>query len=134
MAFACENISTDPVGRVTFANVTDVLTAAAFPTITAQLFVVFGFVGKIAGFIVKPRIVIEDEGGAKVAEAILKDLAMTSDVPIARAVVGFQGIQWQHPGQHIVKFLANGDKVIATFPLSLVLAHIPGVSGAPGGP
>lgn len=129
MAFACENISTDPYGRITFVNLVDQLQAPAFPTVTPQLFLVFSFIAQLPGFLVRARIVIEDDGQNRVAESILKDMAFTADVPIARAVVGLQGLQWPHAGRYVVKFLANGDRVIATFPLTLAVAQLPGQPG-----
>lgn len=126
MAFACENISTDPGGRITFVNLIDTLLAVSFPTMTPQVFIVFAFYGQLAGLILQPRISIEKPTGEKLAETVLKDLPITTDTPIVRAIVGFQGIQWPSSGRYIVKFAANGNKILASFPLLLTQHNVTG--------
>ena len=132
-AFACENISTDPLGRTTFVTLVDQMAAASYPTTTPQLFIVFGFIGQLPGFLLKPRILIEDEQKSRVTEATLRDMPVTADAPLVRAIVGMQGLQWPHAGKYVVKFVANGENVLASFPLTLLQALIPGFPGGPPG-
>ena len=122
MAFACENISTDPGGRVTFVNVVDALYAATFPASTASFFAIFGFVSQRAGFLMKPKIEIVGEAGT-VATAVLQDMTFKPDAPVARAIVGFPGITWPVAGNYVVKFFANNE-VRASF--SITVMPVPG--------
>jgi hypothetical protein len=131
MAFACESVSQDVAQRFSFVNIVDALNAPMFPTVTPQLFIVFGFIGQLASFIVKPRVAIEDDKGIKVAEIALKDIPITTDAPIARVVLGLQGIQWPHPGTYLAKFY-SGPNVLGSFPIVLQTAQPAGFTGGFG--
>lgn len=116
MAFACENISTDPAGRISFQNVIDSLAANSFPATTGQFFAIFGFLSQLAGFLIKPSVEIADENGKTIVQGNLQDMAFTPGVPIARAILGFPGITWPYAGKYLVKFTAN-NVVQASFPI-----------------
>ncbi len=58
MAFACENFSTDPMQRVTFHNIIEVMNAPQFPIQTSLLYVVFGFQRNVPGFLVQCKVEI----------------------------------------------------------------------------
>ena len=134
MAFACEMISNDLAGRISFQTLMDGLAATTFPATTAQLFVVFSFLSQVPKIVVNCRIVIEGERGEVIAEAKVKDLAFTADTQVARNVVGFQGVTWPQPGRYIVKFYGNANDVLAYFPLLVQQAPgAPNVPGSPGG-
>jgi hypothetical protein len=123
MAFACENISTDPAGRVSFQNVIDTLNASSFPATTPGFFVVFGFISQTAGFLMRPRVQIIRPNNEMLLEAPFQDMAFRPDVPIARAILGFPGISWPEPGPYIVTFSAN-NVVLASF--TVTINAIPG--------
>jgi hypothetical protein len=125
MAFACENISTDPTGRLTFVNVVDGLFAPIFPASTASLFAIFGFVSQTAGFLLKPKIEVTAEDGTVVASAVLQDMAFKPDAPVARAIVGFPGITWPAGGNYMFKFFAN-NVVRASFSVKISPIPTPG--------
>jgi len=131
MAFACENVSTDFAGRVSFQNLIDALLTPSFPATTPQMFVIFSFWSQLASFLNKPTVVIEDENQARIAEVSFKDMAFTPDSPVARAMAALQGVQWPHAGPYVVKFIANGGQYQAAFPITVV--HQPVSSGGPPG-
>jgi hypothetical protein len=123
MAFACENISTDFAGRMSFQNVIDTLSAATFPAQTPGFFVVFGFASQTAGFLINPRMEIIGPDNAKLVEAKSQDLPFRPDVPIARAIFGFPGISWPIPGTYnhkisserwLLSFVYDSDTAAAT--------------------
>ncbi len=117
MAFACEDVTSEAGGPVTFKNVMDGVVASDFPAPTGRWFAIFCFFSLEAQHLANCRVVIEHGKGELVAEKALKDVDFTPNNPISRNVLSFQGLQWPYPGGYLVKFLANGDDVIAYFPI-----------------
>ena len=130
MAFACENFSTDPMQRVTFHNVIEVMNAPAFPIQTSLIYVVFGFQRNVPGFLIQCKIEIIPPAGEPVASQSLQDLAFRPDQMVQRAIVGFQGTVWPIPGQYTVRFTSRGQS-IASFFLPVVQVQPPAQPGAP---
>lgn len=116
MAFACENVSSDP-GPVSFQNVMDGIAAVDFPAPTGRWFSIFCFFSFVEMTIGNCRVVITDELEEVIAHRALKDLKFTADNPISRNVVGFQGLAWPHPGRYIIEFIGNRADVLASFPM-----------------
>lgn len=123
MAFACENVTSDPGLPVSFHNVMDGIGAPDFPATTGRWFAVFCFSSPVEQTVGNCRVVIEDEGGEAIAQTRLKDLNFTADSQTSRNVVGFQGLAWPYPGRYSIKFIANRDDVLATFPI--LVQHAP---------
>jgi hypothetical protein len=117
MAFACENVARDPGGPVSFQNVMDGIGADDFPAPSGRWFAIFCFYSEIATSIANCRVVVSDEGGDVIAQTVLKDMTFTADNPVSRNVVGFQGLSWPFPGRYLIKFIANRDDVLASFPM-----------------
>lgn len=117
MAFACENVTSEPGGPVTFQNIMDGIAAADFPAPTGRWFAIFCFFSEGAQSIANCRVVIEDAQGELIAQQGLKDLTFTPDNPISRNVVRFHGLSWPYPGGYIIKFMANREDVLAYFPM-----------------
>lgn len=130
MAFACENISTDPAGRVTFHSVIDGLTAVNFPASTAGFWVVFGFVRSVSGFLMKCRVEILPPAGSPLVSQPIADIAFRPDQLAQRAICGFPGIAWPAPGEYQVRFLSM-DRTIASFPLRIAQAQLAAPGPAP---
>jgi hypothetical protein len=120
MAFACENISTDPLHRVTFHNLVEQLNAPQFPVQTPMLYAVFGFQRTVPGFLLQNRVEITPPVGDSVAAQSLGDLAFRPDQINQRAILGFQGIVWPEAGEYTVRFTSRGA-TIASFVLRLAL-------------
>jgi hypothetical protein len=127
MAFACENVTSDPGGPVSFQNIMDGITAVDFPATTGRWFAVFCFFSEVEKTVANCRVVIADESGEFIAQTALKDLTFTAESQISRNVVGFQGLAWPYPGRYLIKFIANRDDVLASFPM--LVQHAPPVSG-----
>jgi hypothetical protein len=125
MAFACENFSTDPLQRVTFHNIIEQLNSQVFPTATPFIYVVFGFQRTVPGFLVQCKVeVLPPQGDPIVAQA-LQDMAFRPDQMTQRAIMGFQGLVWPHPGEYTVRFSSRG-LTIASFVVRAVQVHPPG--------
>ncbi len=133
MAFACENFSTDPMQRVTFHNIIEVMNAPQFPIQTSLLYVVFGFQRNVPGFLIQCKVEIVPPTGEPIASQVLQDLAFRPDQMVQRAIVGFQGTVWPGPGQYTVRFTSRGQS-IASFVLPLVQVRppTPPAGGQPG--
>jgi hypothetical protein len=117
MAFACENVTSEPGGPVSFQNVVDGIAAGDFPAPTGRWFAIFCFFSQVERTIANCRVVIADERGEVIAQRALKDLTFTADGQMSRNVVGFQGLAWPYPGRYFIKFIANRDDVLASFPM-----------------
>ena len=55
--------------------------------------------------------------GEIIAQKTLKDMTFTPTHQIARNAVAFQGFAWPSPGHYLIKFVANRDDVLASFPM-----------------
>lgn len=119
MAFACENFSTDPFGRVTFHSISEQINSPVFPMTTGMLFVVFGFHRAMPGFLMQCRIEILPEAGEPIAAQAIADIAFRPDQMTQRAVVGFGGITWPKPGTYTVRFTSRG-RTLCAFSMNLV--------------
>jgi len=122
MAFACDNFSTDPFGRVTFHNIAEQLTSPVFPVTTGMLFVVFGFQRSLPGFLMQCRVEILPEQGEPIAAQAIADIAFRPDQMSQRAVVGFGGVTWPGPGVYTVRFTSRG-RTLAAFTIRLTQAQ-----------
>jgi hypothetical protein len=128
MAFACENFSTDPLGRITFHSIIEQFNAIAFPTQTPLLFVVFGFQRTVPGFLVDNKVEIVPQQGMPLASQAIPDMAFRPDQMVQRHITGFQGIVWPQPGEYTARFTSRG-KTLASFLLRVVAiqpGQIPG--------
>ena len=123
MAFACESVTSDPGGRVSFQNVMDGITAADFPVTTGRWCAIFCFFSQVEQTVANCRVVVADKSGEVIAQTRLKDLTFTADIQTSRTVVGFQGLTWPYPGRYFIKFIANRDDVLASFPM--LVQHAP---------
>lgn len=130
MAFACENFTTDPMGRISFNNIIDALTAATFPASTQSFFTVFGLSRKTPGFLLQCKVEVLPPTGTPLVAQVLQDLSFTSDKPGNRVVSGFPGITWPSPGEFTVKFTSRNN-AIASFPIRVLQAQLP-IVGLPG--
>ena len=117
MAFACEKVSSEPGKPISFENMLDGIEAADFPAPSNPFFAVFCFYDNRESTISKCRVLVGHESGEIVAQISVKDLRFARDRPISRNVVRFQHLTWPYPGWYEVKFMANGDDVLAIFPL-----------------
>ncbi len=117
MAFACEEVSNESGGPVTFKNVMDGIVAADFPAPTGRWFAIFSFFNDEQQRISNCRVTIEHEKGELIAQKAIANVAFTPENPISRNVVSFQGLSWPFPGGYVVKFIANRDDVLACFPM-----------------
>ena len=124
MAFACENVASDPGGPVSFQNIMDGIAAVEFPAPTGRWFAIFCFISDVAQTITNCRVVVAPERGEAIAQTALKDLTFTADSQISRNVVAFQGLTWPYPG----RYLSGSSRTEMTF----WLAPDAGVSGACG--
>ncbi len=125
MAFACEDVTSESGGPVTFKNVMDGIVASDFPAPTGRWFAIFCFFSVEAQHFANCRVVVEHENGESVAEKTLRDLDFTPHNPISRNVVSFQGLQWPYPGGYVVKCMADGDNILAYFPIWVQHAPAP---------
>ena len=130
MAFACENVSSDSGGPVSFQNVMDGIAAADFPAPTGRWFAIFCFFSQVEKTIKNCRVGIADERGEVIAQTGLKDLTFTPKSQIARNAVAFQGFAWPYPGRYLIKFIANRDDVLASFPMWVQHAPSPAEESA----
>lgn len=128
MAFACENISTDPAGRLSFQNVIDQLNAVTFPAATPSFFAIFSFMRSTPGFLMQCRVEIVPPVGDPIVSQALQEMAFHSDSLIARAICGLPGIMWPTPGEYIIRFTSMGSPIVA-FPLKVNQIQLPGQSG-----
>jgi len=117
MAFACENVTSDPGGPVSFQNVMDGIAAADFPAPTGRWFAIFCFLSQVEKTVTNCRVVIAYQSGEVIAQQALKDMTFTADNPVSRNVVRFHGLAWPYPGGYFIKFIANRDDVLASFPM-----------------
>jgi hypothetical protein len=124
MAFACEGINTDPVGRVSFQSVTDQLNAPNFPATTPTFWVVFGFVRSLPGFLMQCKIEIVPPVGDPIVTQSVQDMAFTPKQVYARAIFGYQGVVWPIAGTYSIRFTSMG-KTIASFPISVTQVPLP---------
>jgi len=122
MAFACESVTIEPGKPTSFNNVLDGIEAADFPAPTGRWFAIFCFYSPSEGGIGNCRVVVTHESGEVVAQTAVKSLTFTEHNPISRNVVNFQGLAWPYPGWYSVKFVAERDSVLATFPMLVQLA------------
>ncbi len=129
MAFACENVTSEPGGPVSFQNIMDGIAAGDFPAPTGRWFAIFCFFSQIEKTIQNCRVVIADEGAEVIAQRALKDLTFTADSQSSRNVVAFQGLTWPYPGRYLIKFIANRDDVLASFPM--LVQQAPSSAGEP---
>jgi hypothetical protein len=125
MAFACENVTSDPGGPVSFQNVMDGIAAPDFPATTGRWFAIFCFFSAVEQTVANCRVEVADDGGEVIAQTRLKDLNFTGASPTSRNVVAFQGLTWPYPGRYFIKFIANRDDVLAAFPMLVQLAPSP---------
>ena len=117
MAFACENVSSEGGGPVSFQNVMDGIGAVDFPAPSGRWCAIFCFFSDVAGTAGNCRVMIEADGGDVIAQTAVKDIVFTRDNPVSRNVVRFQGLAWPYPGRYLVKFIARKDEVMAWFPM-----------------
>jgi len=118
MAFACENVASDPGGGpVSFQNVMDGIASPDFPAPTGRWFAIFCFFSQVEMTISNCRVSIENQRGEIIAQKTLKDMTFTPTHQIARNAVAFQGFAWPYPGHYLIKFVANRDDVLASFPM-----------------
>lgn len=117
-------MSTDPFQRVSFLIVVDGVNTATFPVTTPVLFVVFGFSRKTPGFLMDCSVDIMPPDGEAIASQKIADVAFRPDQLAQRAVVGFQGITWQKPGDHTVRFMSRG-RCISSFNVRVNLVPSP---------
>jgi hypothetical protein len=129
MAFACENVTSEAGGPVTFQNIMDGIAAHDFPAPTGRWFAIFCFFSEGVTGVPNCRVVIEDQTGGIIAQQKLKDMTFTPENPISRNVVSFHGLSWPYPGGYLVKFIANKDDVLAYFPMWV--QHVPEASEEP---
>jgi hypothetical protein len=132
MAFACENVTSEPGGPVTFQNVMDGVAAEDFPAPTGRWFAIFCFFSEGPQSITNCRVVIESAKGELLAQQALKDVTFSPENPISRNVVSFQGLSWPYPGGYLIKFMGNRDDVIAYIPMWV--QHVPASAKAPEAP
>ncbi len=118
MAFACENISTDPQGRMSFQNVIDGLTALNFPAATSSFCAVFGFIRSTPGFLMQCRVEVLPPVGDPIISQAIQDMAFRPDQGAQRAIVQMPGITWPTPGTYTVRFTSRGE-TICQFPVRL---------------
>jgi|GEM_PF-2297806 len=130
MAFACENVSSDSGGPVTFQNVMDGIAAADFPAPTGRWFAIFCFFSQVEKTVKNCRVAIADQRGEVIAQTGLKDMRFTPESQIARNAVAFHGFAWPHPGLYFIKFIANRDDVLASFPMWVQHAPSPAEGSA----
>jgi hypothetical protein len=124
MAFACENFSTDQMGRVSFLSVMDNLAGVTFPATTPQMICVFGLMNSVPGFITNVKIAVEDKSGVVLREQAIADIAFKPDAPIVRVIGAVPGMAWPQPGTYFVKLYGNG-KTLAWFPITISAIPMP---------
>ncbi|MGH7707546.1 MAG: hypothetical protein ACREM8_00350 [Vulcanimicrobiaceae bacterium] len=129
MAFACESVGGESGGPVSFQNVMDGIGAADFPAVTGEWFAIFSFFSPVALTVANCRIVVADDKGEIIAQTGLKNLTFSAEGRLSRNVVRFQGLAWPYPGNYLIKFIANGDDVLAAFPM--LVQHAPAPAGEP---
>jgi hypothetical protein len=127
MAFACENVTGDPGGPVSFQNVMDGIGAPDFPALTGRWLAIFSFSIQADLTLPNCRVIVAHEGGEVIAQTQLKDLRFSANSPVSRSVVAFQGLTWPHPGRYLITFIANRTDVLASFPM--LVQHVPAPSG-----
>jgi hypothetical protein len=131
MAFACENVSSEAGGPVSFQNVMDGIAADEFPAPSGRWCAIFCFFSDVAGKVGNCRVVIDDERGEILAQTSVKDMTFTAGDQMSRNVVRFQGLAWPYPGRYFVKFIANKNDVLAFFPMWVQPAPEPPPSSTP---
>jgi hypothetical protein len=134
MAFACENVSSEPQAPVSFQNVMEGVTAPDFPAPTGRWLAVFCFFSPVPGTVSNCRVTIEHERGELIAQRQLRDLRFSAGSDVSRTVVAFQGVAWPYPGRYFVKLLAGTDSVLAFFPLTVEHAETPAAEPAEPSP
>jgi hypothetical protein len=131
MAFACENVSSESGGPVSFQNVMDGIAAPDFPAPTGRWFAIFCFFSQVEQTVKNCRIIVTDERGEVIAQTALKDMSFTAKNQITRSAVAFHGFAWPYPGRYLIAFMANRDDVLASFPMWV--QHAPGPPEASAG-
>jgi hypothetical protein len=132
MAFACENVTSDPGTPFSFQNIMDGIAASEFPAPTGRWFAIFCFFSPVERTVANCRIIVADEDDEIIAQKALKDLTFSADGPTSRNVVAFQGLVWPHPGRYFVRFVANREDVLAYFPMLVQVAPLPAEEPAQG--
>jgi hypothetical protein len=117
MAFACEDVASEPGKPISFQHVLDGIEAADFPAPTGRWFAVFCFYNPFEREIDNCRVLISHESGELVAQMAVRALRFTENGPLSRNVVAFSGFTWPYPGWYHVDFVAGKDDVLATFPM-----------------
>lgn len=117
MAFACESVSAEPASPISFNNILDGIEAADFPAPTGRWFAVFCFYSPAEGSVGNCRVTVAHQSGEMIAQTGVKNLTFTQSNPISRNIVNFQGFAWPYPGWYLIKFVAERDTVLATFPM-----------------
>ncbi len=126
MAFACESVTGDQGGPVSFQNIMDGIGAPDFPALTGRWLAVFSFSIQADLTLQNCRVIVAHEDGEVIAQTRLKDLTFSPNSPVSRSVVAFQGVAWPHPGRYVITFIANRTDVLASFPM--VVQHVPAPS------
>ncbi len=132
MAFACEKVTSDPGGPVSFHNIMDGIGAPDFPAVTGRWLAVFCFLSRAELTLVNCRVIVAHEDGEVIAQTQLKDLTFTANRQVSRSVVAFQGLAWPHPGRYFITFIANRDDVLASFPM--IVQYVPAPADEPAEP
>ena len=117
MAFACESVAAEPGAPISFNNILDGVEAPDFPAPTGRWFAIFCFFTKEEGAITNCRVTVTHESGEMIAQTRVKDLIFTEVRPISRNIVNFQGLMWPYPGWYTVKFVAERERELASFPM-----------------
>ncbi|MEO7038632.1 MAG: hypothetical protein ABI186_01215 [Candidatus Elarobacter sp.] len=117
MAFACENVTSDPGAPVSFQHIMDGIGVVDFPAVTGRWLAIFCFWSLVELRLPNCRVVVAAEDGEIIAQTQLKDLTFSANSQISRSVVAFQGLAWPHPGRYIIMFIANKDDLLASFPM-----------------
>ena len=130
LAVACQNISTDPGGRLTLHELTDNLAALQFPVQTARLYAAFGFVRSEPGILIANRVEVANDAGHVLGAYDFPDVVFPADQPFQRVVAALTGVIWPAPGTYLIRFSSRGV-VPASFPvlaLQVVMPNMPGVA------
>jgi hypothetical protein len=128
MAFACEDVSTDPFGRMSFHILVEQINSIVFPAQTPILFVVFSFVRKLPGFLMNCAVDIVPPSGDPVASQKVQDVAFRPDQLGQRVVVAFTGLSWPRAADYTVRFMTR-EQCVSSFALRLTQIAPPAAPG-----